>query len=306
MVSIQTAVLKWGMRMAHLLTDSPGKEVDIPAQRKMIEGLGAAPKLGPEYVMEPVLAKGVEAEWIYHRQTPGDKVIMDIHGGGFLLGSIKMQRGMVYNLARASGARCISVGYRLAPEHPYPAGLDDCLAVYRWLLEQGVPAGQIVIVGDSAGGTLALAMMLALKDQGEPLPRAAVLISPCTDIQGTGESVKTKARVEPMLPVSIFSDIQKHYAQHKNLNHPYVSPLYGDLRGLPPMVIHVGTDEILLDDSTRLAEKAHKAGVETELRIWPGMFHVFMSFDMLPESRQAFKEMGAFIRKHLGTQPVGS
>jgi acetyl esterase/lipase len=302
MTSFQAALIKNSMRLVQRVMFRLNINQDLNTQRKMIAGLNAPPKLPETYQVEALTANGVEAEWLYHQQAPQDKVVLDIHGGAFILGSIAMQRKFVYNLARVSGARCLSVGYRLAPEHPYPAGLEDCLSVYRWLLEQGFSAQNILVVGDSAGGSLALALTLALKDQGLPLPNALVLLSPCTDLLGTGASIKTKANLEAMLPPNVLDVTQKLYTNYQNLDHPYVSPLYGDYHAFPPMLIHVGTDEILLDDSIRLAEKAQQAGAAVQLKIWPGMFHVFTTFDNLPESKQSLREMGDFIRARLSTR----
>jgi acetyl esterase/lipase len=187
------------------------------------------------------------------------------------------------------------VDYRLAPEHPFPAALEDIQTAYRWLLQNGIPPRKIVVAGDSAGGNLALVLLLALREAGDPLPAAAVCLSPVTDLTGAVESRRTKAAVDPILR-SGTSDMVSSYVGKHDPRQPLLSPLYADLHGLPPILLHVGEDEILLDDSTRLAEHARAAGVNATVVVWSHMWHVFQAFaPLLPEARQSIEQMGQFV-----------
>jgi acetyl esterase/lipase len=189
------------------------------------------------------------------------------------------------------------IEYRLAPEHVFPAALEDALTAYRWLLANGTKPEHIVIGGDSAGGGLAMALLTTLRDKGDPLPAGAVLLSPWTDVAGTGESMTTHAEIDPWLSSAAFNFVAPLYAGAEDIRNPLISPVFADLHGLPPLYIHVGTDEILLNDSTRLAERAKAVGVTAHLQVWEGMWHVFQAFAYtLPEGQQAIDQIGEFIR----------
>jgi epsilon-lactone hydrolase len=204
----------------------------------------------------------------------------------------------VAHIARAAQSRAMAVDYRLAPEHPFPAALQDCLTAYRWLLKNGTTPQQVVIAGDSAGGNLTLSTLLALRDAGEPLPAAAVCISPATDLARTGESFRT--RKDPLLSTRFVNTMIPLYIGDQDPRQPLISPHYAQLDGFPPLLIHVGDDEILLSDSVRLAEHARSAGVDVHLDIYPGMWHVWHLFvPFLPEARQAVDAIGLFIQNHL-------
>jgi monoterpene epsilon-lactone hydrolase len=245
---------------------------------------------------EPVNAGGVAAEWITAPDAESDRVILYLHGGGYVIGSINTHRAMIARIARASKARALAIDYRLAPEHPFPAAVDDATAAYRWLLAQGYKPAKIVIAGDSAGGGLTLATLLALRDAGQPLPAGAVPISPWTDLEGTGESVRTRAAKDPMVTQDNLAGSAKQYYGAHDPKNPLVSPLHADYRGLPPMLIHVGDAEILLDDSTRVAERAKASGVQVELEVWDDMIHVWHVFaKILPEGQQAIDKIGNFV-----------
>lgn len=212
------------------------------------------------------------------------------------MGSARSFRSLASYLAHASGVRALSINYRLAPEHPFPQGLEDCIASYEWLLEQGYSASKIVVVGDSSGANLALAMLLALKDKHLPLPAGAVAISPATDLALTGETIRTHARRDPILSTIRSPQLIIDYITDHDPRDPLISPLYGDLRGLPPLLIHVGDRESLLDDAVRFGRRAKEAGVDVELVVWPQMFHIFHLFvEVLPEARQAVAQVARFI-----------
>jgi acetyl esterase/lipase len=248
---------------------------------------------------EPVSAGGIAAEWIVPPNAAEDRAILYLHGGGYVMGSINTHRAMIARIARASQARALAIDYRLAPEHPFPAAVEDATAAYRWLLAQGYKPGKIVISGDSAGGGLALAALLALRDAGAPLPAAAVPISPWTDMEGTGESVKTKAPKDPMTEIGGLHRMAKMYLNGQDSKNPLAAPLYGDYRGLPPMLIQAGEAEILMDDATRVAERAKASGVKVDLEIWDNMMHVWHVFaKILPEGQQAIDKIGRYVIEH--------
>jgi acetyl esterase/lipase len=207
----------------------------------------------------------------------------------------------VAHICRAAGTPALALDYRLAPENPFPAALEDCVVGYRWLVQNGTPPQEIVIAGDSAGGNLLLATLMLLRDRGHQLPAAAVLISPITDLECTGESFHRND--DPAVTVEFVLSTIRGYAHGQELRHPLLSPYRGDLRGLPPMLIHVGEDEMLLSDAMRLRDGARRAGVEASLTIWPRMWHVWHLFaPFLPEAKQAINDIGTFIRERLTPQ----
>ena len=250
---------------------------------------------------KPVVARGVAAEWVTTPDSDSSRVVLYFHGGGYTIGSIASYRSFTGRLARATRARLLSIGYRLAPEHPFPAALDDAVSSYRWLLDQGIPPGRIAVVGDSAGGGLALSLAIAIRDAGGPTPAAIVAIGPSTDLAKEGASVKERAHLDPIVNLeSSMAHALRYVGTQGNLKHPLASPLYSDLHGLPPLLIMVGTHEALFDDSTRFAAKAEAAGVEAQLDIWEEMIHVWPVFaDILPEGRQAIDKIGDYIRARI-------
>ncbi len=247
---------------------------------------------------EPVDAGGVSAEWSRAPGIDESRVVLFFHGGGYNMGSIASYRDFTGRISRASAARVLSVGYRLAPEFPFPSAVDDAVAAYRWLRRQGVPVDRIILAGDSAGGGLVLSALVALRDAGDALPAAAMCVSPSTDLAKEGQSMRTKANVDPVVRYDTSMAHALRYVGEKgDLKHPLASPLYADLRGLPPLLILVGTNETLLDDSTRIADKARTAGVDVELEIWDDMIHIWPFFAaILPEGQQAIERMGRFAR----------
>jgi acetyl esterase/lipase len=251
-----------------------------------------------DVAVTPVMAGAVPAEWLIPPSASPRAVILYLHGGAWTLGWTNIHRRLVAQLARAATSRALAVDYPLAPEHPFPAALEDCLATYRWLLSSGTAPQDVVIAGDSAGGNLTLATLMSLRDAGDPLPAAAVCLSPATDLAGTGESFRTVK--DPAQTAEFVLGMVRHYAGSHDVKSPLLSPLYGDFRGLPPLLVHVGTDELLLSDSTRLAEKARAAGVDVTLVVWPAMWHVWhLVAPFVPEAREAIDAVGAFIRERL-------
>lgn len=249
---------------------------------------------------ERVSAGGVDGEWISPLNAPREKAILYFHGGGFRLGSVASHRDLIAQIACAGGCRVLAINYRLAPEHRFPAALDDALAAYDWMRGQGLKPGNIAFAGDSAGGNLVLAAMLALRERGLPLPVAAALMSPWTDLAATGASYVTRADADPIHQRPMILALARNYLdEHGDPCHPLVSPLYADLRGLPPLLIQAGDRETVRDDSVMLAEKARAAGVDVDLQVWDGMIHVFQMFAEIPEAHQAITSIAGFLSRYL-------
>lgn len=254
---------------------------------------------------EPVEDTGVEMEWAIAEGASDDAAIVYFHGGGYAIGSIHAYRDHCARLSAMTGARTLSVGYRLAPENPYPAALDDAKAAYRWLLDQGVQPERVVFAGDSAGGGLALGTMVALRDEGIPLPVGAVLLSPLADMAHTGESVDDRAHLDPLVtPEGSHAYSVRYLGEDGDFDTPYASPVYADLAGLPPVLVTVGTNELLFDDSVRVVRKIRDAGGIADLDVWPQMIHIFPFFaSQVPEAQRAMEYISQFIRERI--QPNG-
>ena len=220
-----------------------------------------------------------------------------------MTGSALLYRHITWRFAMTAEANLAAIDYRLAPEHPFPAALDDAAAAWRGLLDEGADPRHCAVIGDSAGGGLALALALRLRDEGGPLPAAVVALSPWTDLAITGESCRRNAIADPVLNETDLVHFAAQYLRGADPRNPYVSPLYGDPRGLPPTLIQVGSDEILRDDAVRMAERMRRAGCEIELEIWPRMPHVWHGFaPVLPEARRAITRIGEFVRQWTGAE----
>jgi len=279
-------------------------QLSTQEQRRRIETLAhLIVRLPLGATKESVNVGKLEAEWVAPVKSNSATAILYLHGGGYTLCSPATHRGVTGAVALACKSRLLVPDYRLAPEHPFPAALEDALAAYRWLLAQGFAPQHIAIGGDSAGGGLTVATATSLRDSGEPLPAALFLLSPWTDLTFSGESHRTRRAADPIfggIDESIGPDFAPAYLGQASPSNPLISPLLADLRGLPATIIHVGDDEILLDDSTRLAEKMQAAGVDVRIRVWDGLWHVFQAFaPFLPESRQSVNEIGEFIRRRI-------
>jgi acetyl esterase/lipase len=243
---------------------------------------------------QPVDVDGIPAAWI-ETGDPSLGVVLYLHGGAYSLGSVVTHRELIARLARATRRRALAINYRLAPESPFPAALDDTVAAYRWLLAQGISPERIVIAGDSAGGGLAIAALVVLRDARTPLPAAAVCLSPWLDLTLSGASVRTQATADPILDAASLDRYARAYAAGQPLNHPLLSPLFADLRGLPPVLLQAGSAEILFDDATRLTAAARATGVAVTLQTWEGLFHVFQMFSFLPETAKAVAQVTEFV-----------
>jgi acetyl esterase/lipase len=273
----------------------------IEEMRATMETATAVMPLPDDVRFEPADAGGVAAEWTSAPEAAAGRAIVYFHGGGYVSGSVRTHRLLVADLARACGVRVLSVDYRLGPEHPFPAAVDDAVTAYGFLRQQGIPASRIAFGGDSAGGGLTVAALLALRDRGEPLPAAGVCISPWLDLSLSGRSMDTREAVDPMLNRTRLGVMARGYLGGTDPRTPLASPLFAELGGLPPLLVQVGTAEVLLDDSTRFAERARQTGVDVDLEVWDDMIHDWHAFALvLPEGRQALERIGAFVKDALG------
>lgn len=282
------------------------RRTDVRVMRRRWNALGSILSAAAGVSVTRTEAGGIAVEWLVPEGARGSGLLLYLHGGAYVMGSCATHRKLVSHIARAAGVRAIVPEYRLAPEHRFPAALDDSVGVYRALLRDGHAPQDIVLAGDSAGGGLSLATLLALREAGDPLPAAACLLSPWLDLAGSGESIATRAARDPWFDPCDMPMVAAYYCSTDRLREPLVSPVYADLSGLPPLYIQVGSDEILLSDSTRAADKVLEAGGEVEIEIWPGMWHVFQAFvGQMPESRAAIEGIGDFVRRALARE-IGS
>jgi monoterpene epsilon-lactone hydrolase len=283
-----------------MLAASP-RPASLAERRARLDALGARFAVPDDVTVEAVDAGGTPAEWT---STPGAdpaRVILFLHGGGYISGSIASHRHMIAQAGREAGARTLALGYRLAPEHPFPAALEDAVGAYRYLLAQGFAPGNIVMAGESAGGGLAVAALVTLRDAGSPLPGCTWLSSPWVDLEMSGQTMTTKAAVDPMIQKPYLEELARAYLNGADARGPVASPLYADLIGLPPMLIQTGSAETLMDDAARLAGAAGAADVRTTLQVWPHMIHAWhLFYPQLAEGRRSLAEAGAFVRATLG------
>jgi monoterpene epsilon-lactone hydrolase len=270
---------------------------DALSARKVMSGGPAMPAPRGARI-EPGSVGGIAGEWLIADSVPTIATLLYLHGGGYFACTPQTYRAVTASFALA-GFKTFAPDYRLAPEHPFPAGLDDAIAAYRGLLQNNAPR-QIVIAGDSAGGGLSMALLLSLRERGIPLPAAAVLFSPFVDLAATGESARLNSARCAMFDSESFGRAAQYYLGERDRRMPLASPLYAELHGLPPLLIHVGADETLLDDSRRLAERAQRAGVKTQIKIWPAVPHVWQLFQRwVPEGRSSLREAGMFLAREV-------
>jgi acetyl esterase/lipase len=277
-----------------------------PATQDVIESRARFEKMGgflggaPDAKCEKVDVDGVPAEWVSAPDVDASRAVLYLHGGGYAIGSLNTHRRLAFDVSAASGARVLLLDYRLAPEHPFPAAVDDAATAWRWLLKQGFAASKLAIAGDSAGGGLTIATLVNLRDQKLGLPACAVAISPWVDLEGVGTSMTTRSAQDPMVQKAGLSWMADMYLAGRDARTPLAAPLHADLRGLPPVLVQVGTAETLLDDATRIAERLHSAGGEVKLSVWPNMLHVFPLFaPILTEGRDGCAEIGQFMRARM-------
>ena len=284
-----------------LRANPPVSGDDVQAMRANMEAATTAMAPPEDVGFEPVDAGGVSAEWTRAPGASEERAVVYFHGGGYVMGSIATHRLLVAAISRAAGARVLSVDYRLAPEHPHPAAVEDGTTAIRWALDQGIAPEHLAVGGDSAGGGLTAASLLALRDAGGPLPAAGVCISPWLDLTQSGDSMDSRADVDPMVSREPLQQMADAYVAGGDPKGRTVSPLFADLSGLPPLLVQVGDAETLLDDSRRFAERAKSAGVEVHLEEWEEMIHVWHAFAaLLPEGQQAIDRIGAWLNERLG------
>jgi epsilon-lactone hydrolase len=299
MASVQGRIAKLFVRLNSLLL--LGGHTPVWYQRFLFNEL--VPRLAVKVSgvrSEPAGVPGIPAEWLIPGNAVDDRAILYLHGGGYVIGSINSHRAMVSQLALAAQSRVLIIDYRLAPENRFPAAVEDAVASYRWLLSQGYKPGRIGIAGDSAGGGLTAATLVSLRDSGDPLPAAAMMLSPWADLEVKGESCRTVGWRDPMVSGYALRKWAALYLGGADPRDPLASPIHADLKGLPPLCIHVGTCEVLHDDAGRLAERAEKDGVPVELDVCEGMFHVYQFFSpLVPESKEAIEKLGSFFKNNL-------
>lgn len=272
---------------------------DYRQRRRDFDARSLEYRLATDVAVEPVTAGGVRAEWT---STPGDssdRALLYVHGGGYVIGSLDSHRHLVSEAGRAAGCWALALDYRLAPEHPFPAPVEDAVAGYRYLLARGVKPGRIAIAGDSAGGGLVVAAMVAIREAGLPQPGCGWCISPWVDMEMTGETMSSKSAADPMVQKEGVAEMARLYLNGANPRSPLAAPLYADLTSLAPLLIQVGAAETLLDDAIRLAKVAGAADVRVDLQIWPEMVHVWHLFHPeLKAGKRAIEIGGAFVRAH--------
>ncbi len=272
-------------------------DYDVAQSRARFEKTAVFLGGAPDAKCEKVDAGGVPAEWVMAPGCDTGRAILYLHGGGYAIGSLNTHRRLAYDISAASAAKVLLIDYRLAPEHPFPAAVDDAAAAWRWLLQQGFATNRLAIAGDSAGGGLTIATLVNLRDKKLGLPACAVALSPWVDLEGLGNSITTRAAQDPMVQKDGLLWMAKLYLNGKDPRTPLAAPLHAAMKDLPPVLIQVGSAETLLDDAIRIAEKMHAAGVDARLAIWPNMLHVFPLFaPVLSEGRDGCIEIGSFIR----------
>lgn len=279
-----------------MLASSP-RPAGLNERRKRLDALGTRYSLPADLRVEAADANGVAAEWTMTPEAEPARAVLFLHGGGYVSGSLDSHRHMIGQAGREAQSRTLSLAYRLAPEHPFPAALEDAIAGYHFLLSQGFDPKRIAVAGESAGGGLAIAMLVSLRDRGIPLPACTWCSSPWVDLEAIGGSMTANASVDPLIQKAYLMELAAAYLKGADPRTPLASPLYADLRGLPPMLIQVGSAETLLDDSVRLAGAAGAAGVRVTLEVWPDMIHAWhLFYPQLADGRRALAQVGAFIR----------
>ncbi len=285
--------------MVALIRDQKGvasEGLSVAARRAGFDAMQAALPMPDDIRVESVDMDGLGGCWFDAPGARDDTYIIYYHGGGYIMGSIDTHKTLMGRLSRVCSARVLGVEYRLAPEHVYPAAVEDGVQAYKWLIEQGADPARIVLAGDSAGGGLTIATLLALRNQSARLPAGAVVFSPWIDLTASGESVTTRAQADPGIEPGVLIEIAQTYYGNADPKDPLVSPVFADLTGLPPLLIQVGDAEVLLSDAVRLADNAHSAGVKALYQVWDEAFHVFQATPGLPEAEEALLKVGTFYR----------
>ena len=305
MTSFKSKMFNFLMRNGHIFQGKLKKEVFdsttsiIEFRERCEKGAGRYARIPANIAINEQYIEGMKSEWLMPKDSDASKVILYVHGGGYVSGSCSDHRGFVAKLAKYTGIQNLIYEYRLAPENPFPAALDDSVKIYQWLLSSGFKPGNILIAGESAGGGLCLATLLALKERNIPMPVAGVAISPWTDLTCSGESYQTKNKLSPA-PLNSWTVFSKYYVGDNDSENPLISPLFGDLKGLPPIFINSGVDDELYDDGEKFYLKSKEAGVEIQFRAGKGMLHCYpLLAPMFKEAAEAMNEIVEFIQKKL-------
>jgi monoterpene epsilon-lactone hydrolase len=276
--------------------------IPLPVAHWFLQQGVARVRLDADVIRKAATADGVPCEWIIPQDGPTDQVLLYLHGGGFVFGLTPPHLRMGACLARKMGMRILMVDYRTAPDYPFPAALDDCVTAYLWLLNQGFPAQSIVVAGDSAGGNLTITMLMKLRDSGNLLPAAAACLSPVTDLTPR-DNLRQRFK-DPLVSPKAGKLYNQSYVGNKDAQNPLISPVFGDLRSLPPLLVHTGEDEFLRDDAVRLAGLAKSVGVDVRLEIYPRMWHVWQLNLTLPQAIQSLDDIAHFLKAHLASDTV--
>ncbi len=298
-MSIQNNIMKWYLRttITKIHKKTKGRPPTVKGFRRSIEKATAHFKHPSSVKLESTKIGENNAEWFIPKSPVKDKVLLYLHGGGYIGGTLKSCRGIAGKIAEQGAVKVLSLDYRLAPEHPYPAALEDAIEAFNWLQNQGYAANQIIVSGDSAGGGLSLCLAIALRDQFAIQPLALVLLSPWTDLSASCRSILDREERDPIFNAKDLAPTGALYAGELSLKDPKVSPFFADPKGLCPILIQVGTEEVLFDDSNVLAQKYKQAGVDVSLEVWEGTSHVWhIAWKFVPESRKAIKKIGHFIK----------
>jgi monoterpene epsilon-lactone hydrolase len=294
-LSIRAEIVRLGLRW--FIKRMANQKTSVATLRRQLAVMGLLVPPAPRgTAVKRLELGGVKAVSIARKESRGDRHVLYLHGGGHVAGKPALYRDFSWRIAEATRAHVLMTDHRLAPEHPYPAALEDAVKAYRALIADGADPRRTAVMGESAGGGLTLAMLLKLRDEGTCLPAAAVLLSPWTDLALTGASMRKNAKADPMLKSEEAGRLAQCYLGDTDPRTPYASPLYGDPAGLPPTLIHVGSDEVLLDDAVRVADRMRTAGCEVELEVWPRMPHAWHVWArMMPEARTAIERIGDFV-----------
>ena len=286
--------------LAFLKANAAEESLDIAAQRARMDRLAEFFTVPDGTEVEQGRVGGVLGTWVRAKHARGDAVLRYLHGGGYVVGSSTSHRHIVAALSEAGGMSVFAPDYRLAPEHPFPAAVEDGVAAYKSLLDSGVDPAKIAVAGDSAGGGLTLATLLAARDKGLPMPACAVAISPWTDLSQGGEAYRTRLKRDPMITKDGLDAMSAAYLAGTHAKTPLASPAFADFKGLPPILIQVGTEEALHSDAEAAKARAEEAGVEVSFESWAGMMHVWHAFyPMLSEGRDAIARIGSYLKAHV-------
>ncbi|MEM7364164.1 MAG: alpha/beta hydrolase [Pseudomonadota bacterium] len=297
-MSIRASIANFIMK--HMVKRTLARVTDIESMQSRFGATPINDTVPEGYALESEDISGISCEWISGPDSRDDRVILYLHGGGYVVGSPSAYRDLAARLCSETGMRVLVPDYRLAPAHPFPAAVEDASTIYRYLLSAGISPDALAVAGDSAGGGLTVALLSAMRSEGLPMPAACALISPWTDLTLSGPSVQTNERADPMLTPTILNVCAKAYVGDRDASAPLASPLFADHRGFPATLIHVGSTEILLSDATRLRDRMQVSGVDVALEEWPKMAHVFHLFGKrMPEALEATSKLGQFMKRRV-------